>query len=284
MPELPEVETIRQELIPHVVGRTIRTVDIRYPPLVAGETPARFASRLIGRRVVDVRRRGKYLIFDLDDGGHWVVHLRMTGQFRWGEGETEGDKHTHARISFVEGGELHYRDVRKFGRFYWVRDEEELLGHLGPEPLSEAWTAEALAQAIGHRRAPVKALLLDQRVVAGLGNIYADEVLFVAGIHPQRPGYTLSDEEIRRVHEAVRAVLEEALAARGSTFRSYRRPGAQQGGYQHQHRVFRRTGEPCPVCGAPIQRVRIAGRSTHYCPRCQGAGIWDSVEKSGTAS
>ncbi len=269
MPELPEVETIRRELAPLLMGRRILHVVIRWPRLVDRPAADEFCRRLEGRTFHAVRRRGKYLIFDLDSGEHWIVHLRMTGQLHVREADVGPDQHTHALLTLDDGRVVHYRDQRKFGRFYLVEDEDQVVGGLGPEPLAETWQPEDLAAALRGRRATIKALLLDQRVVAGLGNIYADEALFVAGIHPARAGGSLSEEEIRRLHDAIRRVLEEAIRARGSTLSTYVPPSGQRGQYQQQRRVYHRTGEPCPVCGAPVRQIRIVGRSTHFCPKCQ---------------
>lgn len=269
MPELPEVETIRRELSFLLVGKRILHVEIRWPRLVERLTPDEFCHRVQGRSITAVRRRGKYLIFDLDSGEQWIVHLRMTGQLHVRGADVPPDKHTHALFRLNNGQVLHYRDQRKFGRFYLVEDEATVVGGLGPEPLTEDWHPEDLASALARRRATIKALLLDQRVVAGLGNIYADEALFLAGIHPARAGGSLSEEEIRRLHNAIRHVLEEAVRARGSTLSTYVPPSGQRGRYQQQRRVYHRAGDPCPVCGTSIRKIRIVGRSTHFCPRCQ---------------
>ena len=269
MPELPEVETIRRELAPRVVGRRINEVEIRWPGIIARVSPDIFRQRVQGACVTDMGRRGKYLLWTLEPEGTVIVHLRMTGQLHHHPSPVPADKHTHLIMRLDDGSEVHYRDVRKFGRWYWTSAPEEVVGHLGPEPLSPEWTVEEFAAALGRRRRPIKALLLDQRVVAGLGNIYADEALFVAGIHPLRRGDTLRVEEVRRLHEAIRQVLLEALHAGGSTFSTYQRPDMGEGTYQRRHRVFRRTGHPCPVCGTPIERIRVSGRSTHFCPHCQ---------------
>ena len=269
MPELPEVETIRQELVPHIKGRRILHVTFRWHRIAAQPRAEEMARRLVGHVITDVGRRGKFLLFSLEPPAVLIVHLRMTGQLHIHPTTTPPDKHTHVIISLDNERAIHYRDARKFGRFYLTAHAEEVIGHLGPEPLDPQWTPQDLAKAIRHRRAPIKSLLLDQRVVAGLGNIYTDEALFLAGIHPLRPGHTLSEEEIQALHHAIRQVLEEALAARGSTIATYLPPSQRRGEYQKRRRVYRRAGQPCPVCGTPIQRTRVSGRSTHYCPHCQ---------------
>ncbi len=269
MPELPEVETIRRELAPQVVGRRVEAVDLMWPPVVARPDPDLFRRILVGRQVQALRRRGKYLIWDLDAGWHLILHLRMTGQVYVHPASVPPDRHTRAVVRLDDGKAVHYRDVRKFGRFYLVQDEALVVGGLGPEPLDPAWTPEVLFQALQGRRAPIKAVLLDQRVVAGLGNIYADEALFLARLSPWRPAGSLTWAEVQRLHGAIRQVLAEALDARGTSMRSYVPPSGRRGTYQQRRRVYRRTGEPCPCCGTPIVRERLSGRSTHYCPACQ---------------
>ncbi len=269
MPELPEVETIRRELIPLVVGKRIVRVEIYWSRLIDRPDLDTFVRGLEGRRLADIRRRGKYLIWDLDPGGHWIIHLRMTGQIYVRPGNAPVDPHTHARVFLEDGQAIHYRDQRKFGRFYLVEDENDVVGNLGPEPLAENWTAEDLAARLRGRRARVKSLLLDQRVVAGLGNIYADEALFLARVHPACEGGRLDEAAVRRLHAAIHQVLIEALDARGSTMSTYLPPSERKGGYQQQRRVYRRAGMPCPRCGTLIARTKIAGRSTYFCPQCQ---------------
>ncbi len=269
MPEMPEVETIRRDLCAPLLGRTIERVTFLWPRTAANMPSEEMAARLQGRKVVALRRRGKYLIIDLDPACHLIIHLRMTGRLHLYPGRTPAQKHTRVITELDNGAELHFWDQRKFGRFYCVEDENEVVGKLGPEPLADDWTVEAFKEALNKRRAPIKSLLLNQQIVAGIGNIYADEALFFAGIHPLRPGNSLNDDEVWHLHQAIRYVLREALKAQGSTFSTYRRPGEETGAYQLQHQVFRRTGKPCPVCRTPIERIKVGGRSTHFCPRCQ---------------
>ncbi len=269
MPELPEVETVRRELVPLLTSRRITRVEIYWHRLIDRPAPEIFVQHLVGTSITALRRRGKYLIFDLDSGEHWLIHLRMTGQIYVRQAQAPIDAHTHARVYLDDGGVIHYRDQRKFGRFYLVRDEDQVVGDLGPEPLSEDWQPEDLAERIRGRRARIKTLLLDQRVVAGLGNIYADEALFLARIHPACEGGRLTEAQVRRLHRAIRQVLLEALRARGSTMSTYIPPSERRGEYQQQRRVYRRKGQPCPVCGTPIEHMKLSGRSTYFCPRCQ---------------
>lgn len=208
-------------------------------------------------------------------GDTLIVHLRMTGKLQVKAGEAEPDKHAHVILDLDDGRRLHYSDPRKFGRIWLVPDPEPVFRKLGPEPLGDAFTAAAFAERLHGRRASIKALLLNQSIVAGVGNIYADEALFLAGVHPARPGGELTSEEIARLHVAIRAILAQAIEAHGSSLgdsslQNYQRPGGESGDFQERHRVFQRTGQPCPVCGTPIERIVLAQRSTHFCPRCQG--------------
>jgi formamidopyrimidine-DNA glycosylase len=271
MPELPEVETVVTELRPHLVGRRILAADVLWERTLAAPDLPAFAGRLVGRGITGLGRRGKHLLFSLDSGDTLIIHLRMTGRLEIVPGDSPVRAGPHARAWFdLSGGEcLVFTDARKFGRIWLAEDPAEVLGALGPEPLNWDFDADRLAGRIRRRRVAVKALLLDQAVVAGIGNIYADEALFLAGIHPLRPGMSLSDGEIERLHAAIRQVLQEAISQQGTTLRDYRPPYGLEGAYQHQLRVYQQTGRPCPRCGAPIQRIRVTQRSTHFCPRCQ---------------
>jgi formamidopyrimidine-DNA glycosylase len=280
MPELPEVETIRRDLAPRITGRRIveAWVAPNAPKLVQGEPAADFCRRIAGRAVRELGRRGKYLLIRLEGGPDgraltWIVHLRMTGGLIHTLGGCESltgeDRFLRARFKLDDGSELCYADLRKLGTMWLVEDESAVVGKLGPEPLSEGFTPEELRSRLAKRAAPVKAVLLDQAAVAGVGNIYADEALFEAGIRPAKQARRLSRAAVERLHAAVRNVLSEALADRGSSFRDYVDAEGEQGMHQLRVKVFRRTGEPCYVCGAAIKRVKVGGRSTHYCPKCQ---------------
>ena len=272
MPELPEVETIRRDLTPRIVGRTVAEawVSPNAPKLVQGETAAAFCRRLAGRRIEELDRRGKYLLVRLEGGLTWIVHLRMTGGLihsRGGCGAEE--RFLRARFRLDDGSHLCYVDLRKLGTMWLVDDESAVVGKLGPEPLGEALGPQELHRLLAKRSAPVKAVLLDQGAIAGIGNIYADEALFEAGIRPAKPAKALSRRAAERLQRAVRKVLAEALEDRGSSFRDYVDAEGEQGMHQLRVKVFRRTGEPCYVCGNAIRRIRVSGRSTHYCPKCQ---------------
>jgi formamidopyrimidine-DNA glycosylase len=274
MPELPEVEIFVRELAPELAGRTVVAARVFWPRTVASPVPEAFCGRVVGLRFEQFGRRGKYMLFGLSDGSTLIVHLRMTGKLYILPGGTTPDKHTHVVLDLDDGRSLHYTDPRKFGRIWLVDDPEQVVGALGPEPLSEAYSPADLAARLAGRAASIKALLLDQRVVAGVGNIYADEALFHAGIHPARLGGSLALDEVARLHEAVRAVLSKGIAMRGSTLgrsvlQNYLPPSGKPGAAQEGHQVFRRTGQPCFVCGTLIERTVLAQRSTHFCPVCQ---------------
>jgi formamidopyrimidine-DNA glycosylase len=271
MPELPEVETIVVELRPHLVGRQILAAEVLWPRTLATPDRTSFVDRLQGARITDLSRRGKYLLFRLDSGDSLIIHLRMTGRLEIVPGDSPLRAGLHVRAWFdLSGGEcLVFTDARKFGRIWLAHDAGEVLGALGPEPLNWEFDSARLAGRIRKRRVAVKTLLLDQTVMAGIGNIYADEALHLAGIHPLRPGASLSDAEIERLHTAIRQVLTEAIGQHGTTLRDYRPPYSAEGAYHNELRVYRQTDLPCPRCGAPIQRIRVSQRSTHFCPRCQ---------------
>jgi formamidopyrimidine-DNA glycosylase len=270
MPELPEVETIRSRLAPRLAGRRITRVEIFDPRLTLPEPPEAVAAALAGERIVDVRRRGKYLVFAFESGRHLLVHLRMTGGFEYPPGTD--DRHRRAVVRLDDGSDVAYRDLRRFGRWLLVEPgelEDYWRGRLGHEPLERDFTTANLARALSGRRLPVKAALLDQRAVAGIGNIYADEALWWARIHPLRPAGTLGKEEVAALRKGVRKALEVGIARHGTTLRDYRAPDGRRGRMRGKLRVYGREHEPCPRCGTPIERIRAAGRGTWYCPHCQ---------------
>jgi formamidopyrimidine-DNA glycosylase len=271
MPELPEVETIRRDLLPLLQGRAFTEVWVspEAPRLVQVPPLADFARLLPSRRVEDISRRGKFLAFHLSGGLYLVVHLRMTGALLHRQADAPPDRYVRAVLSLDDGSELRFSDLRKFGALWLVPDLSTVLGRLGPEPLGGGLTPSLLRELTARRRAPIKSLLLNQRALAGLGNIYADEALFAAGLHPQRPAGSLSNSEVQRLHGAIRKVLTEALANRGASFSDYVDASGQEGRHQFRVQVFRRTGQPCYVCGRQIARVKVAGRSSHFCPKCQ---------------
>ncbi len=274
MPELPEVETYVRELAPALSGRTIVGAEVRWPRTIAAPAAEAFADAVAGQRFERFGRRGKYMLFGLASGDTLIVHLRMTGKLHPYAGDAPTDKHTHVLFDLDDGRRLHYHDTRKFGRIWLVADPRPVLAKLGPEPLEDEFSSAGFTAALANRKAAIKALLLDQSIVAGVGNIYADEALYLAGIEPARRGGELREQEIERLHRAVQTVLRRGIEYQGSSLggsslQNYVRPGGEKGGFQEEFNVFRRTGQPCPACGTPIERITIAQRSTHFCPYCQ---------------
>ncbi len=269
MPELPEVETYIRELAPHLRERQILGAHVFWPRIIAAPDAAAFCQLLPGQIFQEFGRRGKYMLFGLSSGETLVVHLRMTGELRIRPAGFGRDKHTHLILDLDNDQELHYRDQRKFGRIWLVNDPGEVISKLGPEPLSNDFDEAYLSAVLARRKASIKAVLLDQSVVAGVGNIYADEALFLAGVDPRRSADSLDSQEVRRLQEAIRTVLAQGIELRGSSLQNYAPPSGVKGNFQEQHQVFRRTGEPCMRCGTPIERIKLVQRSTHFCPNCQ---------------
>ena len=274
MPELPEVETVRARLAPHVVGRRFQRVDITDYRLTQPVDPTAAAAQLEGERVADLERRGKYLIFRFESGRVLLIHLRMTGSMLLGERGSLAaeDPHRRAVITLDNAADVVYRDVRRFGTWL-ILERAELAGYLatrlGEEPLGTAFTRAELARRLAGRRTSVKAALLDQRSVAGLGNIYVDEALWRARVHPLRSAGELSPQEVARVHRAVRQAVAAGIERQGATLRDYRTPEGARGSMQEAFAVYGRAGEPCARCGTPVEKTRVAGRGTWYCPSCQ---------------
>jgi len=274
MPELPEVETVVRDLrAERLVGRTIRQVAVHWPATVGGGSVSGFRGQLAARTIRQIARRGKYIIMALSDGWTLLVHLRMTGQIRLATPSDIREKHEHLVLTLDDGRQIRYRDTRKFGRWQLVRDVSGHLARLGPEPLSPEFTVRRLREAMSRRSGMLKPLLLNQRILAGLGNIYVDEALWEAGLHPMRSAASLTACDYRRLHAAIRLVLRRGIRARGTTLgygkTNFRGLRERAGSNWRNLRVFRRTGEPCLRCGAKIERVRVAQRSTHVCPECQ---------------
>jgi formamidopyrimidine-DNA glycosylase len=276
MPELPEVETIRLALEPHVVGRTFERVEITDPRLVRPFEPIAVAAELEGERVAALDRRGKYLIVRFESGRVLLIHLRMTGSLRHAAGGGLGeDLHRRAVVNLDDGSDVAYRDVRRFGTWHLLEPHEvdDYLGRrLGGEPLERTFTAKRLGERLAGRRAPLKAALLDQRTVAGLGNIYVDEALWRAQLHPLREAGTLSTDELGRLTRSIRDALRAGIRRQGASLRDYSQPDGRRGRAQERFRVYGREGEPCLRCGTPIDKIRAGGRGTWYCPNCQRDG------------
>ena len=273
MPELPEVETVRVHLEPVLVGRRFDRVEIRDPRVTRPVEPHEVAAELEGEVVEAVERRGKYLVVRFESGRVLLVHLRMTGTLRHDrDGAPEHDPHLRVVVNLDDESDVVYRDVRRFGTWVLLEPGEEtdyLAERLGEEPLTRAFTPASLAARFNRRRAPVKAALLDQRAAAGMGNIYADEALWRAQIHPLRPAGDLDADELKRLHKAVRDALKAGIARQGTTLRDYRTPDGAEGRMQSALKVYGRDGEPCYRCGAQVEKTRAAGRGTWYCPNCQ---------------
>lgn len=284
MPELPEVETVRRSLEPLIVGRRIAGIRGGTFPDIMGPDGLQRSDRLIGRQIVGLDRRGKYLIADLDDRSVLLVHLRMTGQLVIADPAEPPLRFQHLALALARSSdqsshgqrptiELRFADQRKFGRVLHI-DAPSVPGlfrHLGPEPLAPDFTAVTLSDAVHGRRAPIKNVLLDQRRIAGLGNIYVDEALFRAGIHPLRPAGLLTSSDLAKLHEAIQTVLIEALDRRGTTFSSFLDGYGRRGENGSNLRVYGRgrMKAPCPTCGTPLESLRLGGRSSSYCPICQ---------------
>jgi formamidopyrimidine-DNA glycosylase len=274
VPELPEVETVRARLEPKLVGRRLADVDIYDARLTRPYDPAEVAAELRGERVAALDRRGKYLVVRFESGRVLLIHLRMTGQLLHTNGgpSPADDRYRRAVVRLDDGSDVIYRDMRRFGTWLLVQPEEltpYLDARVGGEPLAPGFTSKRLADALAGRRAPIKAVLLDQRRLAGVGNIYADEALWRARIHPLRPAGELREDETRALHRGIRSALKAGIARQGATLSTYRTPDGGRGRMQHEFKVYGRADEPCERCGTPIEKIRAAGRGTWYCPACQ---------------
>jgi formamidopyrimidine-DNA glycosylase len=277
VPELPEVETVRRRLEPLLVGRRFDHVEIGDARLTRPEDPVEVAAELSGERVAAVERRGKYLIVRFESGRVLLIHLRMTGNVLHAQsGSFDADAHRRAVVNLDDGSAVAYRDVRRFGTWLLLEPGEldaYLAPRLGAEPLGRAFTTKVLTSRLEKRKAPIKAALLDQRTLAGLGNIYVDEALWRARIHPLRPARELEPDELRELRSAIAKALEAGIARQGATLRDYQQPDGARGTMQERFKVYGRGGQPCTRCGTPIDKIRVGGRGTWYCPTCQRLGV-----------
>ncbi|MFQ5399070.1 MAG: DNA-formamidopyrimidine glycosylase [Anaerolineae bacterium] len=269
MPELPEVETIARALSTPLIGRTIMGVETDWPKHVDRPDLPELKQRISGRRILSVGRRGKYLLFSLSEGETLIIHLRITGHLSVVAAAAPLTPYDHTRFLLDTGDELRFRDQRKLGRVYLVKQPLEVLGKLGPEPLPPAFTMDTLRARLTRRKRAIKPLLLDQRFIAGVGNIYADEALFDAGIHPTRRADTLTETEQAALYAAIVKVLQLGIEKQGATIDNYRKPDDTLGNMQEKFMVYGRKGEPCYLCRSRVKRIVLGGRGTNFCPHCQ---------------
>jgi len=270
MPELPEVETVKNELVPYVLGRRISGVTLFWDRMVRQPSAEEFRSQLVGQGILELSRRGKYMIFRLTGGEVLIIHLKMTGSLLVKPDNAEPEKYVRAILHLDSGNAIHFRDPRKFGSMWLVPNASLVIGKLGPEPLEPDFTPQVLVERLVKRNVPIKALLCDQTFVAGIGNMYADEVLFAAKIHPLQLGKSLSRKEIERLHYAIQVILKAAIEDKGASVEDYFRPDGGVGTAHFRFQVAHRlSGELCPIHGTPIERIVVRGRGTYFCPRCQ---------------
>jgi len=271
MPELPEVETLARDLRRLLSGAEVKAVTITWPRSVAMPEAEALVQGLPGQRVLEVSRRGKFLQLSLSGRSYLLIHLRMSGHLQVEPNTAPLSSYARAVFDLSDGRRLVFSDPRKFGRIYWLTEPDLVLGALGPEPLADDLTPDAFRQVLARHKGAIKPLLLNQALLAGLGNIYTDEALFHAGLHPLRKANTLTADEAERLYTAIREVLHQAIANRGTTLDDarYRDAEGQPGHNRESIRVYHHTGEPCPCCGTPIERTVVGGRGTHFCPHCQ---------------
>jgi formamidopyrimidine-DNA glycosylase len=278
MPELPEVEVMRRDLEKEVVGKKIKTVEVAgLRSIRRHKQKKEFIGALEGHKIVSVARRGKYLVMKLDGGEALIVHLGMSGQLlRAKSARDKAPKHTHVVITFTQGGLMRFVDPRTFGEMFVttyddIEEKVDELAHLGLDPLETALSWELFGRMLAERKMRLKALLMDQKFIAGIGNIYSDEILFQAGLRWDRPSDELSQQEIRRLYRAITETLHDAVKYRGSSLadEQYKDLFGQLGEYQHHHQVYDHEGDPCPRCRRPIIRARFSNRSTFFCESCQ---------------
>ena len=272
MPEMPEVETVRRTLLPLIKGKTIKEVTVWYPKIITGDAKE-FKRQLVGKRITTIDRYAKYLLIRLSGNLTVVSHLRMEGKYRLVKINTKKDKHDHVQIVFSDNSALRYNDVRKFGRMQLIKTgtEKEKTGisKLGAEPNSAAFTVSYLQKGLARKKKNIKNTLLDQSVVAGLGNIYVDEVLWETKIHPLSQANTIPAERVAQLHDNINSLIELAIAERGTTIHTYLDANGKTGGFQKMLQVYGHKGEPCVRCGTPLEKIKVNGRGTTFCPKCQ---------------
>ncbi len=274
MPELPEVQTVVNDLnAAGIPGTTITAAQVFWSRTVDSLSPEEFCRNIKGQTLQTIWRRGKYIVIDFFGGDHLLIHLRMSGRLHLMKSEEPCAKHEHVILNLNDGRQLRFHDTRKFGRMYLVNDHKTILGQLGPEPLEKTFTAKILTERLHSRKRLLKPLLLDQTFIAGLGNIYVDEALWEAKLHPLRLSSTLAEAEIKALHRAIRNVLKRGLKNLGTTLGSgkanFYSVGRRQGRNREELNVFRRMAFPCPRCNTSIERIIVGQRSTHICPTCQ---------------
>lgn len=262
MPELPEVETIRREILPFVKGKVFSHLEIKDPRNIKGITPKLLEKKLAGKKILGIERRAKYLVFSLSPKGYLVVHLGMTGRLLF-----EPDPYLKVTFVFKGDKKLYFSDARLFGKIRYF-DNDPKLG-LGPEPFSKEFTPQKFKELLSRKKIAIKIALLDQKMLSGVGNIYANEALFRAGIHPQRKTNSLTDAEIKKLHKAILTVLTEAIKYRGTSDSWYVDASGKKGSFQDHLKVYGRKDEPCYKCGGKVQRISLGQRGTYFCPKCQ---------------
>ncbi|MFC1915954.1 bifunctional DNA-formamidopyrimidine glycosylase/DNA-(apurinic or apyrimidinic site) lyase [Chloroflexota bacterium] len=269
MPELPEVETVKNELTPHIVGRKLTGITLLWNGIVKQPSTEEFRSRLIGQKVTGLVRHGKYLILNLTSDDLLVIHLKMSGSLLVGQDSSEPPQFTRAIIHLDKNANVFFRDPRKFGAMWLIKDSTSITKKLGPEPLEADFTPQVLAERLKNRKAPIKALLCDQSVIAGIGNMYADEALYAAKIYPLRQGGSLSPDEIEHLHHAIQQILRTAIGNKGASIVNYYRPSGEKGTAHFEFKVAHGHSKHCPICGSAIQRITVRNRGTYFCPKCQ---------------
>lgn len=272
MPELPEVETIARKLEPELLGRTIKEADLRWSRALAAPSPRKFKEQIKGQKIEEVTRRAKFLILSLStpalsnvEGFHLLIHLRMSGDLYVRNSTIKPDKHDRLVLKLSGNKSLVFNDTRKFGRVWLTSNPEEILGNLGPEPLGRDFTSQWLYESLQKRRRQLKPLLLDQTFLAGLGNIYTDEALHLARLHPLKRSDSVTQKQAEALHEAIRKILREGIRRNGASIDWVYRGGE----FQNYFRVYDRKGKPCRVCGTKIERITVGQRGAHFCPNCQ---------------